>query len=163
MKKWIALILTVSIVFFSPITSLAEGETITQDSQANSGNITVGYNAGVTYTVTIPASVTFSDAEKEVERPLQVSNVLLNEGSTLHINLSSLNEFKMVCGGGYIDYRLTINNNEPPGENNYTILTVSAGENTGWALLNFVTDLQKDHAMYAGNYTDTLTFTVEVQ
>ncbi len=162
MKKLFSVILVVCFALSSPIISLAAGETITQDSQENSGNITVNYNAGVTYTVTIPASVTFSDTEKEVERSLQVSNVVLNEGSTLNVNVASLNNFKMMYGEGYIDYHLMVNYNDVLKDNNHTILSVLAGENTGWAVLKFATDLQKDHVLYTGNYTDTLTFTVSI-
>lgn len=161
MKKMLAVICTVFLILNVSGISLAE-ETITQNSQVNSTDITVGYNAGVTYTVTIPASVAFSDSEKRVQRALQVDDVVLNEGGTLNVNLASLNGFKMMCGTGYIDYSLLINANEVPKEDNTTILTVSSGEKTGWVLLDFVTDLKKDNALYAGNYTDVLTFTVSV-
>ena len=77
MKKILSVILIIVFTLSGSVLSLASGEVITQDSQGNSSNITVDYNAGVTYTVTIPASVAFSDAEKEVERSLQVSNVVL--------------------------------------------------------------------------------------
>ncbi len=162
MKKWFFVILIVILFFGSMTVSQASGETITQDSEENSGNITVDYNAGVTYTLTIPASVSFSDTETQVERSLQVSNVVLNEGSSLNVNLASANDFKMMHGDGYIEYRLMINYNDVPEGNNHTILTVPAGEKTGWVILHFATDLQKDHITYAGNYTDTLTFTVSI-
>lgn len=162
MKRILSVLLLMSFVLPGPVILRTAGKTITQDSGESSGSLTVDYNAGVTYTVTIPASVTFSDTEKEVERALQVNNVVLNAGSVLNINLTSQNQFKMVCGEGYIEYSLKINHNEAPAGNNYTVLTVPAGENTGWAILSFSTDLQKEHALYAGNYTDTLTFTVVI-
>lgn len=163
MKKIITAILSVLCYLNISIVSLAfSGETITQDSQKKSGDITVGYNAEVTYTVTIPASVTFTDAEKEIERPLMVSNVILNEGSTLNVNLVSQNNYKMMYGEGYIEYSLMVNYNDALKENNINILTVLAGESSGLAILDFITDLNKDHALYTGNYTDTLTFTVMI-
>ena len=162
MKRILSLVLLMSFILPGSVILRTAGQTITQDSGESSSSLTVDYNAGVTYTVTIPASVTFSDTEKEVERALQVSNVVLNAGSVLNVNLTSLNQFKMKCGEGYIEYGLKINHNEAPEGHNYTVLTVPAGENTGWAILNFSTDLQKEHALYAGNYTDTLTFTVVI-
>lgn len=163
MKKMLAVIMIVVFSFhISMLSLMAAGETITQVSGEKSGNITVGYDAGVSYTVTIPANVTFTDTEKSVERGLQVSNVVLDEGSTLSINITSLNNFRMVNGEGYIEYSLLANNNETPKENNYIILTVLAGERSGWVILDFITELNKDHVFYAGNYTDTLTFTVTV-
>ncbi len=161
-KKMLSAGLLVFFTVSSMTLSLAAGETITQDSQGKNSDITVNYNAGVSYTVTIPASVTFSETEKEVERSLLVSDVVLNEGSSVNINLTSLNNFKMVYGKGYIEYYLKVNHNDVLTESQDTILTVAAGENSGWVVLSFITDLQKDHVLYAGNYTDTLTFTVEV-
>lgn len=163
MKKIITAILSVLCYLNISIVSLAfSGETITQDSQKKSGDITVGYNAEVTYTVTIPANVTFTDAENEIERPLMVTNVILNEGSTLNVNLVSQNNYKMMYGEGYIEYSLMVNYNDALKENNINILTVLAGESSGLAILDFITDLNKDHALYTGNYTDTLTFTVTI-
>lgn len=162
MKQLLSMIMIVILSFSISMDALASGEKITQDSQEKVGNVTVGYNVGVTYTVTIPANVTFTDTEKTVERPLQVTNVVLNEGSTLNINIASLNNFKMVCDEGYIEYALSVNYNDALRENNCTILTVLAGESSGWAILDLITDLKKDHAFYAGQYTDTLTFTVTI-
>lgn len=156
------IVIGIFIFHISVLSLMAAGETITQDSGEKSGNITVGYDAGVSYTVTIPANVTFTDTEKSVERGLQVSNVVLDEGSALSINITSLNNFRMVNGEGYIEYSLLANNNETPKDNSYTILTVLAGERSGWVILDFITELNKDHVVYAGNYTDTLTFTVTV-
>ena len=167
MKKLSPIIAIVVFIFHISVVSLAAaGEAITQDSQEKTGNTTVGYDAAVTYTVTIPANVTFTDTEKFVERPLLVSNVVLNEGSTLNVNIASLNDFKMVYGkgadDGYIEYNILVNYNEAPKKNTYTILTVLAGEKSGWAVLDFITDLNKEHAYYTGNYTDTLTFTITI-
>lgn len=167
MKKLLPIIAIVVFVFhISVVSPAAAGEAITQDSQEKTGNTTVGYDAGVTYTVTIPANVTFTDTEKFVERPLLVSNVVLNEGSTLNVNISSLNDFKMIYGegydDGYIEYNILVNYNKPPEKNTYTILTVMAGEKSGWAVLDFITNLNKEHAFYTGNYTDTLTFTITI-
>ena len=144
MKKWFSLILAVLVILYGSFVSRAEGEILTQDSPDNSGNITVDYNAAV-------------------ERSLQVSNVVLREGSALHVGVSSLNGFQMKYKEGYIEYHLMVNYNDTPKETDYTILTVPAGESAGWAILKFVTNLQKDHVIYAGDYTDTLTFTVEVE
>lgn len=162
MKRLLSVILFVTITLGTSFISLAAGDVITQDSQEKSGQITVDYNAEVSYTVTIPASVTFTDSEKNIERPLEVKDVMMNEGSTLSVNVASLNNFQMRCGEGYIDYKIMMNYATALEENNRNILSVNAGEKSGWAILSFVTDLKKDNAKYAGNYTDTLTFTVVI-
>lgn len=163
MKKFLSLIMLVALTLGMPTNSLAaEGATITQDSQDKSGKINVDYNMEESYTVIFPASVTFTDMEKTVDRGLQASNVVLNEGSSLNVNVASLNNFKMRNGDGYIDYKLLVNTHAAPEENNYTILTVEAGEGTGLAIISFTTELEKKNALYAGNYTDILTFTVSI-
>lgn len=162
MKKILSVIISVVIALWMPMNLLA-AEEITQDSNEKSGKISVDYNAGVTYNVTIPASVTFTDAEKSVERGIQASNVVLDEGSSLYVEVSSLNGFKMKNGDGSIDYKLMVNYNTTPKEDHYDILIVHAGESSGWAILDFITELDKRNALYAGKYTDTLTFTVTIK
>ncbi len=163
MKKLLSVIMSGMIVTGMSFGTLAASDSvITQSSQEKSGTINIGYDLGVTYTVTIPASVTFTDTEKTVERSLLASDVFINEGNTLSVKVSSLNDFKMKNGDGYIDYDLKVNQNPVTDQNDFNILTVKAGDNTGWAILNFETDLRKDNAVFAGNYTDMLTFTVSV-
>ena len=163
MKKFLSIVMFIVIALETSILAqAAENGIITENSQNKSGNITVDYNAGVTYKITIPASVTFTDTEKDIERGLLVENVLLNEGSTLNVAVESLNNYKLKNGEGYIDYYLMINRYTILEENNSNILIVEAGEASGWVMLYFITDLNKEHALYAGNYTDTLTFTVTI-
>lgn len=162
MKKILSTVIAAAIAVIMPISSFAAEDTeINQDSQEKNGSITVDYNMDWTYTVTIPASVTFTDTEKTVERALEVRGVVIDEGKSINVSVSSLNDFEMKNGNGYIDYYLMVNHNTI-SENNYNILTVNAGEGSGWAVLSFVTELQKNHALYSGRYTDTLTFTVSV-
>lgn len=162
MKKLLSVIMAVAVMVTMSITSLAAEEIITQNSDEKTGNINVDYDMEISYTVTIPASVTFTDTQKTVERGLQASGVVINEGSSLNVNITSLNGFKMKNGDAEIGYQLKVNYNPALEENNQTILTVEAGEVVGLAILSFVTELEKEKALYAGNYTDTLTFTVSV-
>lgn len=162
MKKCIAIIMIAAIALgMSMISLTVEGEEITQDSQ-QSGETKINYNIGVSYTVTIPASVTFTDTEKSVERGLLAKDVFINEGSSLKVNISSQNDFQMKNSDAYIDYYIMMNNATVLEENNSTLLIVNAGEGSAWAILEFITKLDKKNAYYAGNYTDTLTFTVSV-
>lgn len=164
MKKIVSIITVLVMTLWMPIYSLAnEGTTITQDSQEKSGNTNIDYNIEETYTVIFPASVTFTDNEKTVERSLQASNVKLKEGSVLNVNVASPNNFNMVNGEAKIGYKLYVNYNADPVENNHTVVTVIAGENVGLAILNFVMEPDNSNSLYAGHYTDTLTFTVSVE
>lgn len=165
MKKLLsAVMIGVMALELLPIHSFAAD--ITQDSSDKRGEINVNYDMDTEYTVTIPASVTFSESEKTVERPLQAAGVRIEDGKSLNITISSLNDFKMKYNendDSYIEYHLMINYATIPEENNFTVLTVKAGEGSGWAILSFITELNKDKAFYTGNYTDTITFTVSVE
>ena len=164
MKKIVTMLLAATLAFILPFGAHAAGEVeINQGSQEKSGAISVDYTVDMSYTVTIPASVTFTDSVKSVDRPLQVSDVRLDKGQTLYVGISSQNDFQMRNNDKYIDYSLTINYATNAEENDFTLLTVKAGEPSGWVILTFSTDLQKDHAQYTGRYSDTLTFTVSIE
>lgn len=139
---------------------------ITQDSKNKSGEINVNYDLDTAYTVTIPASVNFTDSERTIDRPLQANGVRIEDGKALTITISSSNGFTMKHtknSGSGIDYHLMVDQVTIPNENHCKVLTVNAGEDSGAATLSFVTELNKDNAIYAGNYTDTITFTVSVE
>ncbi len=164
MKKLLsAAVIGVMALELLPIHSFAAD--ITQDSTNKSGEINVNYDMDTEYTVTIPASVNFTDSETTIDRPLQANGVRIDIGKALNITISSQNGFTMKHtknSGSGIDYHLMINNAVIPDGNNYNVLTVNAGEGSGSAILSFVTELNKDNAFYTGNYTDTITFKVSV-
>ncbi len=163
MKKLLSVIISAAIVLMISITSFAaENPTITQDNTEKKTSITVDYDMAESYTVTIPASIEFTDDEKNIERPLQIENIMLNEGTVLNVNVSSLNGFKMRNGDAEIDYEMMVNTHNITEGNNQNVLTVKAGEHSCWAILHFATQLSEEKALYAGNYSDTLTFTVSV-
>ena len=164
MKKILSIIIIVAMTLGLPIYSLASEETTTtQDTQEQSGNTNIDYTMEETYTMIFPANVTFTDTETSIDRGLQVSDVVLREGSSLNVNVASLNGFQMKNGEGSIAYQLVVNNNDDrPIKHNSNVLTVLAGEKSGWAILTFTTELDKSNALYAGRYSDTLTFTVSI-
>lgn len=155
----IATVMTLAIIF-APASAEIE---ITEKSAGKSSVINVDYELDESYTVTIPASVTFTDTETTVERGVLAKDVVLNEGSTLYVDVSSMNNFQMRNGSGFIDYYIQINYATIPKGNEYILLIINAGEGSGWAILEFKSDLSKEHAQYAGTYTDTLTFTVSIK
>lgn len=164
MKKLLSVaVIGVMALEFLPIYSFAED--ITHDSANKSGEINVNYDMDTEYTVTIPASVNFTDSERTIDRPLQANGVRIDDGKVLNITISSQNGFTMKHNknsGSGIGYHLMVDHVTIPDGHNYNVLTVNAGEGSGMAILSFVTDLNKDNAFYAGNYTDTITFKVSV-
>ena len=164
MKRFLSVIMMVLLTLGVPIYSQASEETAApQNTQEKSANTNIDYSMEETYTVTFPASVTFTDTETSIDRGLLVSDVVLREGRSLNVNVTSLNDFQMKNGEGFIAYRLIVNNNyDKPVNHNSNVLTVVAGEKSGWAVLTFTTELDKSDAPYAGRYSDTLTFTVSI-
>ena len=163
MKKILSAITAAAVFLLFPMISCtAEDTVIDQDSASNIGIINVEYNAETEYTVVIPAGVTFTDTEKVQERGIEARNVMLPEGNSLHVTVSSLNNFRIINGDSYIVYSLEVNHNPTPETESNNVLTVAAGEKSGWAILIFSTDLDKENALYAGKYSDILTFTVAI-
>ena len=75
MNKLLLAFMSVMIVLCLPIYSMAAGDTtITQDTEEKSGKINIDYSVEENYIVVIPASVTFTDAEKSIDRALEVTN-----------------------------------------------------------------------------------------
>lgn len=144
--------------------ALTQSGVIDENDSESSGSVSVGYSVSASYEVTIPANVEFTDADKNtaIERPLQANNVLLEEGKHLNIYVKSQNGFRMVNNEGYIEYTLHANGSLISGTDNVKILTVSPGDKSGWVLLSFTSALSGDYSGFAGNYSDTLTFTVEM-
>ncbi|MCH5261116.1 MAG: hypothetical protein J1F18_15315, partial [Lachnospiraceae bacterium] len=96
-KRLLLMFMFITMIPALPIHSLASEETvITQDSQEKSGITNVDYDLEETYMVTFPASVTFTDTEKSIDRGLQVSDVVLREGHSVNVNVTSANDFKMM-------------------------------------------------------------------
>lgn len=144
--------------------AFSSGGVINENDSEKTGTVSVGYNVESSYTVTIPANVVFTDTDsgKKVERPLQANDVLLESGQQLNIYVKSLNGFKMVNHSGYIEYSMEANLQKITGTDKVKIMTVLPGDKSGWVLLNFETKFIGDFSGYAGNYSDTLTFTVEM-
>ncbi len=164
MKKILLNIAAALLIFTTASFTSSAEEAIDQDSLNKSGSMNISYDEEISYMVTIPAGVTFvNDGDKEpIERGVQASNVRIKEGTSLVVNVASLNDFKMKNNDGYIDYSLNANGKTLEAGSSYDILVVNAGENSGWVILRFISDLDKTNALYAGTYSDTLTFTVYI-
>lgn len=165
MRKILSVIIAAviaSVMMTISVDADSTGIVINKESIEQSGDITIDYALDESYTVTIPASVTFTDEVRSVERSMWAEEVVLNEGRTLYVSVSSLNNFRMVNKDSYIDYYIKMNYATIPQGNDYDVIIVEAGEKAAWAILEFKTELSKNHAAYAGTYTDTLTFTVSI-
>ena len=155
MKKLFALILTVCLLATMSVTAFAANTT--------GGSTEVSFNVDPTYTVTIPATVELERQEDngtvtyENDYTLTAqAGVRLKKGEYIEVTVAS--EFKMTTAeGATLDYTITAEN---------------AAIATGGVVAEFATDKAEQTATihiaandpdYAGEYKDTVTFTIAVK
>ena len=161
MKKLFALILTVCLLATMSTTAFAAE--IGPEANASQGSTEVSFNVDPTYTVTIPATV-------ELERQEDNGTVTYENDYTLtaeagvrlkkneYIEVTVTSDFKMTTTEG-----ATLN---------YTITAEGTVVATGGVVAEFATDkaaqsttihIAANDPDYAGEYKDTVTFTVAVK
>ena len=155
MKKLFALILTVAMLFSLSVTAFAANTT--------GGETELSFNVDPTYTVTIPATVELERQEDngtvtyENDYTLTAkAGVRLKKGEYIEVTVAS--DFKMTTTeGATLDYTITAEN--------------AAVANNG-VVAEFATDKAKQTATihiaandpdFAGEYKDTVTFTLTVK
>ena len=128
-----------------------------------SAKVNVSFENEPTYTVTIPADVTFAEDMADKTNEVKVEGVYLNKGQSIKVTVASQNGYKMILDGTdadvYVPYELT-SDKATIGD----VITVPTGSlNTkgeGTATLTYkVTD---KNVPCAGEYSDILTFNIAV-
>lgn len=171
MKKFLALALALCLLCGG--VALADDTTINQDSTGNTGSTTVSYTIqpNETYTVTIPSSVTLTADEDSaltgsMTIALDASNFNVY-GKTINVKLTgTTNDFNLVNGTNKIEYSLTRSDNTEPLQIGALVLNWSLSNGLLYEAYTCsgtyaIRSTIPAHAP-AGNYTDTLTFTVSV-
>ena len=155
MKKVFALILTVCLLATMSVTAFAANTT--------GGSTEVSFNVDPTYTVTIPATVELNKVDTEgvvtYENDYTLTaqaGVRLKKGEYIEVTVAS--DFEMTTTeGATLDYTITAGGNAVAG---------------GGVVAEFATDKAEQTATihiaandpdYAGEYKDTVTFTLEVK
>ena len=155
MKKVFALILTVCLLATMSVTAFAANTT--------GGSTKVSFNVDPTYTVTIPATVELNKVDTEgvvtYENDYTLTaqaGVRLKKGEYIEVTVAS--DFEMTTTeGATLDYTITAGGNAVAG---------------GGVVAEFATDKAEQTATihiaandpdYAGEYKDTVTFTVAVK
>ena len=161
MKKLFALILTV--VMIATISTTAFAAEIGPGANASQGSTEVSFNVDPTYTVTIPATVELNKVEDngvvtyENDYTLTAqAGVRLKKGEYIEVTVAS--DFEMTTTeGATLAYTITAGGNDVA---------------TGGIVAEFDTDKAEQTATihiaandpdYAGEYKDTVTFTVAVK
>ena len=148
MKKLLAIILAALMIAACSVTAFAADTT------------TVTYEVQPTYTVSIPASVTLSDAD--VTADVTASDVILESGKKIKVELTSASNtasgstFNAKNGDSTVTYTITGDEAIAVGD---TVATFTAN---GSKTLTF-SAADKSAATVAGSHTETLTFTVSVE
>lgn len=162
MKKILALVLALSLMF--SVTALADNTTINQDTENKTASTTVSYTIATneSYTVTIPSSVTLTGTDNlsgTLAIGLKTPNFNVS-GKTIMVKLTrTANEFNLVNGEKKISY--TLKASGVTYKVNDTLLSWTYGRNTDQTLA-LVAQATVSSNLPAGDYTDTLTFTVSV-
>lgn len=146
------------------MTALADNTTINQDSTSKTADTTVSYTIAEneTYTVTIPSSVTLTGSDNlsgmiSIGLKTEKFNV---PGKTIAVKLTSAeNDFKLVNGEKKIPYTLKAAGVEYKADD--TVLEWTYGNATDQTKALVVSAIVSSN-LPAGEYTDTLTFTVSV-
>ena len=156
MKKLLILVLAVVMLCSVSITAFAAD--LDEDNKV--GTITVSYGVAEGYVVTIPSDVNVSTAG--VETSLSASSVLIPDGKTLTVSITSANNFALAYAGSTIPYTVSVGEVEQTAAS-FTALSIASGTTSGNVTLTFkTTDDDIASATKSGSHTDTLTFTCAV-
>lgn len=116
----------------------------------------VTLNIAPSYLVTIPTKVELKPIAiggYGATSTISASNVKLEEGEMIDVKLESASGFTMKAGDTEWPYTITINNDEV--ESGDVVASYKTGETTVYTLV-----FTADNPTYAGDYSDTLTFTI---
>ena len=147
MKKILTLALVGAMLSATGITAFAETTNVSYDVQP-------------TYTVSIPAAVTLSDAD--VTADITASNVILEDGKQIKVDLTAASNtasgstFNAKNGDSAVTYTITGDKAIAVGD---TVATFTAD---GSKTLTF-SAADKSNATVAGAHTETLTFSIAVE
>lgn len=168
MKKILAIVLILCLLCGG--VALADNTTINQDSTSQNATTTVSYTIATCeeYTVTIPSSVTMSGSSDNISGSISISLNITKfnvAGKTIKVVLSSAangytdGKYALVSGENKINYTLKQSGKEyKPGD---TVIEWTYGGGTQVSQ-SLNAQAYPSANLPAGDYTDTLTFTVSV-
>lgn len=168
MKKLLTIMLALVMALSLSVTALAADNTFSpSDNAAKSTTVTFG--VAPTYTVTIPATVelekkTAADETVTYEKDLTVSaeNVRLLEGKQIQVTLTSdftlTNDTQNGGAATNLSYTVTVGDSATPIVTDGVVATFGTSTTEQTSVLHFAAA----NPTYAGDYSDTVTFTISV-
>ena len=142
-----------------------DDQTVDSDTYDPSAKVNVNLSNDPSYTVTIPADVSFGDSFDAQTNKVKVEDVFLEKGQSVKVPVSSKNDYKLLLDGTdadmFIPYSVTSDKAELD-----EVITVASGsrenKGTGTATLTYSIADGTDIPV-AGAYSDILTFNIAVE
>lgn len=152
MKKIFAFVISAALLASLSVTAFAE--TVDQDSESKTSDVTLTTSIAPTYTVTIPANVDVTfNAESTSFGSIKVDAAQIEPDKCIKVSLTTDGELN-----NQIDSTKTIPYTVKAGDNIFTSATyLASGDKTDLTINISVDDWNK---AYAGEYKDTVTFEV---
>lgn len=172
MKKFLAIILTLTLALSLSVTAFAADKTIGPDNNGDpypsTADTTVQFNVDPTYTVTIPAIVKLeknsANGTYEQNAEIVASKVRLRNGQTIQVTLSAGTgdtAFVLISGeNATLDYTVTVGESEnaTPISSGNIVATFGSSTEKQTSTLHFAAA----DPTYAGDYSDTVVFNIAI-
>ena len=167
MKKTISMLL-VLVMMFAVAMPVFATEITTDATGSNAGETVVTYGFNQSFLVVIPADFEISSSTKMATAEVKASDVVLAYGKTLNVKISGHDYddawelIDIASAGNKLEYTIGTTEGASDIVNNSTVLSVAAGDNWDSEVVETLYFKVIDDNTTAGQYSDTLTFTVSV-
>lgn len=167
MKKTISLLLVLVLMLAVAMPVFAT-EITTDATGSNAGETVVTYGFSQSFLVVIPADFEISSSTKMATADIKASDVVLAYGKTLNVKISGHDYddawelIDVASADNKLEYTIGTSEGANDIVNNSVVLSVAAGDNWDSEVVETMYFKVIDNNTTAGQYSDTLTFTVSV-
>lgn len=157
MKKILSCVMALSIAACAAMSASAAQEVNQGNYESTNPEVIATYDAGdPAFVVSIPDAITVEKLSTPTSGDtVSITGVKVEDGKSIDVTVSSANDWTLKQGSDEINYDITFNGSSIKAD--------------GKVIENATSNVETDNALsitatgspiYAGNYTDTLTFTV---
>ncbi len=166
-KKFLSTILALALCGAMSMTVFAADTEVNENSSDKTGNTQIIFEVDPTYTVTIPATITLAKDENSGVKYIGTGKVeasaglRLEEGKKIEVRLINC-DYKLHAGvSATYELPYTVKAGETEVTDTRNLVATFTTENNA-ATQESVLTFTANNPKYAGNYSDTVTFTVAV-